>query len=344
MNSRVRFSHPPGWLVLVLAALVLAATAGWWDRAPDLRPRLRCRSAAEAVAAHLACGRPLRRLPQRAVVPTTVAGVSSPRRSAAWWRLTSPDPPAAGIGRWTPAAFRRAWAEGRSADGARCCRPVPPELRCHAFGATPMTCSPTCAEAVPPHDLHGVSAWAGRADRVARAARRARPIWRRLRACVPTGRGAYLVGGLATGHCGARHGLRNGAPLAGLGPAGANCRYGAGSRPLLPTRRRACWLDRGRSGRLAARRARRRALVRWPDGRGGGAQHAALDEADARRRRVPAPPAGPCRRADKQLAPQPGLRARSCMSATAPTATAKATDDGPALAATARWRCRRPPT
>ena len=218
MNSRVRFASSARLLVLaVLAALVLAATAGWWDRAPDLRgPGPLPPFAAEVVAR----GAYLARVGHCAGCHSARGGadygggrvIATPFGSVVAANL-SPDP-AAGIGRWTPAAFRRALAEGRSADGRALLPACPyPNFALVTPGDADdlfayLRSLPPVKQAVPPHDLHGVSAWpvALTAWRVLHAAPGPTPA-------APAGvradwaRGAYLVGGL--GHCGACHGLRN---------------------------------------------------------------------------------------------------------------------------------------
>jgi mono/diheme cytochrome c family protein len=367
MNSRVRFASPARLLVLaVLAALVLAATAGWWDRAPDLRgPGPLPPPAAEAVAR----GAYLARVGHCAGCHSARGGadygggrvIATPFGSVVAANL-SPDP-AAGIGRWTPAAFRRALAEGRSADG----RALLPAWPYPNFAlVTPgdaddlfayLRSLPPVKQAVPPHDLHGVSAWpvALTAWRVLHAAPGPTPA-------APAGvradwaRGAYLVGGL--GHCGACHGLRNawGAVAGAWDLRGGELPLQGWIAPSLLDPAQAGvagWTEdevvdllRGAAGARRAPPCRARWPWWWHTARSTGPRptHAPPPSSCATCQRRPSR-----RQRRRRSRPRRSSHwARSCTSATAPTATARPAKATAMTArrwpATARWRCRGPPT
>lgn len=209
-----------GWTVAaaVLLAVVVAATAGWWDRAPDLRVATPSRAAPSADAA--VRGAYLAQLGNCQGCHTARGGapwagghtVLTPFGSVVAANLT-PDADT-GLGRWTPAAFRRALREGRSADG-RALLPACPypnfsllsdadadDLFAH------LQTVPAQRQAVPPPALH----WPYRLP-VALTAWRALKFSPAELPAAPTGsradwaRGAYLVGGL--GHCSACHGQRD---------------------------------------------------------------------------------------------------------------------------------------
>ena len=209
-----------GWTVAaaLLLAVVAAATAGWWDRAPDLRVATPGTTSPSAEAA--ARGAYLAQLGNCQGCHTARGGapwagghtVLTPFGSVVAANLT-PDPDT-GLGRWTPAAFRRALHEGRSADG-RALLPACPypnfsllsdsdadDLFAHLQTVPPQR------QAVPPPALH----WPYRLP-VAMTAWRAWKFSPAVMPAAPPGaradwtRGAYLVGGL--GHCSACHGLRD---------------------------------------------------------------------------------------------------------------------------------------
>jgi mono/diheme cytochrome c family protein len=200
------------------ALMALLLSAGWWDRAADLRMAHRCRHPRPQAVER---GAYLAQLGHCAGCHTARGGadyaggrvIQTPFGSAVTANLT-PDP-AHGLGRWSEAAFRRALRDGRSADGRALLPACPvPELQPGRATVTPMTCSPICAACrrsrspVSAHDLRGLyglpaalTAW--RWLHVEPAALPAAPAgaradWRR---------GAYLVGGL--GHCSACHGQRD---------------------------------------------------------------------------------------------------------------------------------------
>jgi mono/diheme cytochrome c family protein len=204
--------------VLALPVVVLAALAAWpWlDRAPDLRGT----PPPPADAATLERGAYLARLGNCTGCHSTPGGapyaggrrLSTPFGTVVAANLT-PDPQT-GLGRWTAEAFRRALADGRSADG----RPLLPgcpypnlgligardadDLFAHLRSQAPQR------HAVPAHELHGAYAWpqallAWRAAYFRRAELPAAPPAARA----DWSRGAWLVGG--PGHCSACHGRRN---------------------------------------------------------------------------------------------------------------------------------------
>jgi mono/diheme cytochrome c family protein len=206
-------------LVLLLAVL-LAASAGRWDRATDLR-----RPSGDAVRAE-----PSAQAVDRGAYLAQVghcAGCHTARGGAPWAGgrvlLTpfgsvvaanlTPDAET-GLGRWTPEAFRRALQQGRSADGRALLPACPyPNFSLLSNGDADdlwayLQSVPPQRQAVAPPDLrfpYGLPV--------------ALTVWRALQfepAVLPSApagargdwaRGAYLVGGL--GHCSACHGRRN---------------------------------------------------------------------------------------------------------------------------------------
>lgn len=207
------------WLLLVAAALLTAvATAGWWDRAADLRG-----SAAAAVPAvdAVARGAYLARIGHCAGCHTARGGaayaggrpIATPFGTVVAANLT-PDAET-GLGRWTPQAFRRALREGRSADG-RALLPACPYPNFSLVEAADaddlfafLQSLPPVRQAEPPHGLRwpyglpvALTAW--RALNFAPATLAGAPL---AGGDPALRRGAYLVGGL--GHCSACHGQRD---------------------------------------------------------------------------------------------------------------------------------------
>jgi mono/diheme cytochrome c family protein len=209
--------------LVVLALLVLALTARAWDRAPDLRAesqRADSPAGADRSPPAVARGRYLAQLGHCAGCHTARGGeamaggrvILTPFGSVTAANLT-PDPET-GLGRWSPAAFRRALHDGRSADG----RPLLPACPYPNFSLVSpadaddlfayLQSLPARHQAVPapalrwPYNLPvALTVWrAVKFDTAALppAPDGAREDWRR---------GAYLVGGLA--HCSACHGRRD---------------------------------------------------------------------------------------------------------------------------------------
>ena len=210
------------WVLLVLLTLaaLIAATAGWWDRAADLRSASGLAPAAPPASA-VARGAYLAQVGHCAGCHTARGGapwagghvVPTPFGSVVAANLTSDAD--AGLGRWTPAAFRRALREGRSADG-RALLPACPYPNFSLLTDADaddlfafLQAVPAQRHAVPPHALRwpyhlpvALTAWRAVAFSPATlppAPAGARADW---------ARGAYLVGGL--GHCSACHGQRDG--------------------------------------------------------------------------------------------------------------------------------------
>ncbi len=203
-------------LGLMVLALAVALSAGWWDRADDLRIAAPSATTAPDAAA-VARGAYLARIGHCAGCHSApgaaeYAGgrvINTPFGAAVAANLT-PDAQH-GLGRWTAAAFRRALREGRSADG-RALLPACPYPNFSLIGDADagdlwayLQSLPAAAQPVPPHALHFPYALPV-----------ALTVWRSLRfqpAVLPEladdtlRRGAYLVGGL--GHCSACHGLRD---------------------------------------------------------------------------------------------------------------------------------------
>ncbi len=198
------------------ALMALLLSAGWWDRAADLRGAALPAPAAEAVER----GAYLAQLGHCAGCHTARGGaayaggraIQTPFGSAITANLT-PDP-AHGLGRWSEAAFRRALRDGRSADGRAllpAC-PYPNFSLVEDRGADDLFAYlrslPPQPHPVAAHDLRGLyglpaalTAWRWLHVEPAvlpAAPAGARADWRR---------GAYLVGGL--GHCSACHGQRD---------------------------------------------------------------------------------------------------------------------------------------
>ena len=215
---RARLRRP--WVLLLTAAALLAAlaTAGWWDRAADLRtPAAAAVPAADAVAR----GAYLARVGHCAGCHTDRGGaayaggrrIATPFGSVVAANLT-PDAET-GLGRWTPQAFRRALQEGRSADG-RALLPACPYPNFSLVEATDaddlwayLQSLPPVRQAVPPHALRwpyglpvALTAWRALKFTPATLAQAPMPA-----ADPAVRRGAYLVGGL--GHCSACHGQRD---------------------------------------------------------------------------------------------------------------------------------------
>lgn len=215
--SRVRLRTIGGLLLLLAAAVGLSAP--WWDRAADLRADAAARPAAASFGS-AERGAYLALLGNCAGCHTAQGGIPwaggrvvlTPFGSVVASNLT-PDSDT-GLGRWTPAAFRRALREGRSADGHALLPACPypnfsllsdadaDDLFAYLQGM------PAQRQTVAPHDLrwpYGLPV--------------ALAVWRvlkfspaRLPASPPGARadwarGAYLVGGL--GHCSACHGQRD---------------------------------------------------------------------------------------------------------------------------------------
>jgi mono/diheme cytochrome c family protein len=205
-----------GLLALVALALAVALSAGWWDRADDLRLSSPLAPTAPDAAA-VARGAYLARIGHcagchSAPGASDYAGgrvINTPFGAVVAANLT-PDAQH-GLGRWTAAAFRRALREGRSADG-RALLPACPYPNFNLIGDADagdlwayLQSLPAAAQPVPPHALrfpYGLPV--------------ALTAWRALRfqpAALPEladdtlRRGAYLVGGL--GHCSACHGRRD---------------------------------------------------------------------------------------------------------------------------------------
>ncbi|MEN9629237.1 MAG: hypothetical protein RJA10_2464 [Pseudomonadota bacterium] len=210
-----------GWLVLaaLLLLALVAATAGWWDRDADLRAAPGPAAAAPPASA-VARGAYLAQVGHCAGCHTARGGapwagghvVPTPFGNAVAANLT-PDVDT-GLGRWTPAAFRRALRDGRSADG-RALLPACPYPNFSLVNDADaddlfafLQSLPPQRHAVPPHTLRwpyqlpmALTAWRAMAFSPAslpQAPSGARADW---------ARGAYLVGGL--GHCSACHGLRD---------------------------------------------------------------------------------------------------------------------------------------
>jgi mono/diheme cytochrome c family protein len=211
------------WVKAALAAALVVigavvATAGWWDRAADLRGSA---AAVAPAAAAIERGAYLARVGHCAGCHTARGGadlaggrvIATPFGSVVAANLT-PDADT-GLGRWTPAAFRRALRDGRSADG-RALLPACPYPNFSLVEAADaddlfayLQSLPPVRHAVPAHELrfpYGLPA--------------ALTAWRLLKfrpatlADAPLAasgdaarRGAYLVGGL--GHCSACHGRRD---------------------------------------------------------------------------------------------------------------------------------------
>lgn len=216
----------PGVKAALAAALVVigavVASAGWWDRAADLRSGGPAAAPSASVnASAIERGADLARVGHCAGCHTARGGadyaggrlIATPFGSVVAANLT-PDAET-GLGRWTPAAFRRALREGRSADG----RPLLPACPYPNFSLVEaadaddllayLQSLPPVRHAVPAHELrfpYGLPV--------------ALTAWRLLKFRPATlddapltasdevlRRGAYLVGGL--GHCSACHGQRD---------------------------------------------------------------------------------------------------------------------------------------
>ncbi|MCA0239343.1 MAG: cytochrome c [Proteobacteria bacterium] len=205
-----------GLLAIGALALAVAASAGWWDRADDLR-RAAPAAPAPPAAAAVARGAYLARVGHCAGCHTSpgsadYAGgrvINTPFGAVVAANLT-PDAQH-GLGRWTAAAFRRALQQGRSADGRALLPACPyPNFSLIADADADdlwayLQSLPAAAQAVPPHALRWPYALPA-----------ALTVWRALHfqpARLPEladstlRRGAYLVGGL--GHCSACHGERD---------------------------------------------------------------------------------------------------------------------------------------
>lgn len=209
-----------GAAMLALAVVAaLAATAGWWDRAADLRqPEPATRAAAGAAAAQR--GAYLAQVGHCAGCHTARGGapmaggrvITTPFGAVVSANLT-PDAQA-GLGRWTAAAFRRALQQGRSADG-RALLPACPYPNFSLVSDRDaddlfawLQSLPAQPQAVPPHSLRwpyglpaALTAWRAvnfRPAQLPPPPANAPPDWTR---------GAYLVGGL--GHCSACHGAHD---------------------------------------------------------------------------------------------------------------------------------------
>lgn len=206
-------------LAAALVALgTILATAGWWDRAADLRGSA---PAAKPAAAAIERGAYLARVGHCAGCHTARGGadhaggrvIATPFGSVVAANLT-PDAET-GLGRWTPAAFRRALRDGRSADG-RALLPACPYPNFSLVEAADaddlfafLQSLPPVRQAVPAHDLRfpyrlpvALTAWRLLNFRPAMLADAP------LSAGDESARhGAYLVGGL--GHCSACHGRRD---------------------------------------------------------------------------------------------------------------------------------------
>lgn len=209
-----------------LAALVVlgaaVASAGWWDRASDLRGRAAAASPAVPAADAVARGADLARIGHCAGCHTARGGadyaggrlIATPFGSVVAANLT-PDADT-GLGRWTPAAFRRALREGRSADG-RSLLPACPYPNFSLVEAADaddlfayLQSLPPVRHAVPAHELRfpyglpaALTAWRLLKFRPATLAEAPMAVADGI-----VRRGAYLVGGL--GHCSACHGHRDG--------------------------------------------------------------------------------------------------------------------------------------
>lgn len=203
-----------------LLGLAVAASAGWWSRAPDLRlPAATALPAPDAAA--VARGAYLAQVGHCAGCHTAPGGpaygggrsLNTPFGAVVVANLT-PDTEH-GLGRWSPEAFRRALKDGRSADG-RALLPACPYTNFSLVDDADaddlfaylrsLTAQP---QPVPAHRLDwpyglpvALAAWRLRHHRAAtlpQAPAGVRTDW---------SRGAYLVGGLA--HCSACHGQRDG--------------------------------------------------------------------------------------------------------------------------------------
>ena len=205
-----------GLLAFAALALAIAGSAGWWDRAADLRLAAAPAPSAPAAAA-VARGAYLARVGHCAGCHTApgaadYAGgrvINTPFGAVVAANLT-PDAQH-GLGRWTAAAFRRALKEGRSADG-RALLPACPYPNFSLIGDADaddlwayLQSLGAVAQSVPPHALRfpyrlpvALTAW---------RALRFQPARLPDLADGPPRRGAYLVGGL--GHCSACHGERD---------------------------------------------------------------------------------------------------------------------------------------
>ncbi|WP_326534653.1 c-type cytochrome [Pseudorhodoferax sp.] len=206
--------------LLCLLGVAVAASAGWWGRAADLRlPAASTLPAPDAAAA--ARGAYLAQVGHCAGCHTAPGGppygggrgLNTPFGAVFAANLT-PDAEH-GLGRWGPDAFRRALKDGRSADG-RALLPACPysnfslvdDADADDLFAFLRSLAPQ-PQPVPAHRLdwpYGLP--------VALAAWRLRHHRAATLPPVPAGagagwaRGAYLVGGLA--HCSACHGQRDG--------------------------------------------------------------------------------------------------------------------------------------
>lgn len=204
---------------LLLAAGAVVASAGWWDRAADLRGDGPVAASTPDAAAR---GAMLARIGHCAGCHTARGGddlaggrvVATPFGSVVAANLT-PDADT-GLGRWTPAAFRRALREGRSADG-RALLPACPYPNFSLVDDADaddlfayLQSLPPVRQAASAHGLRfpyglpaALTAWRlfkftpARLDEAPMAAA----------ADAQVRRGAYLVGGL--GHCSACHGRRD---------------------------------------------------------------------------------------------------------------------------------------
>jgi mono/diheme cytochrome c family protein len=214
MTRRRRVARVVAAVLAALGAVLLSA--GWWDRAADLRAAPLPAPTAAAVER----GAYLAQVGHCAGCHTARGGaayaggrvINTPFGSAVAANLT-PDP-AHGLGRWNEAAFRRALREGRSADGRALLPACPyPNFSLVEDGDADdlfafLRSLPAQAQPAAPHDLHGLYALPA-----------ALMAWRWLHfepatlPPLPAGarsdwrRGAYLVGGL--GHCSACHGRRD---------------------------------------------------------------------------------------------------------------------------------------
>ncbi|MBK9359928.1 MAG: cytochrome c [Rubrivivax sp.] len=208
--------------LVVLGAAV--ASAGWWDRATDLRGSAAAATPAAPAADAVARGADLARIGHCAGCHTARGGadfaggrrIATPFGSVVAANLT-PDAET-GLGRWTPAAFRRALHEGRSADG-RALLPVCPYPNFSLVAAADaddllayLQSLPPVRHAVPAHELRfpyglpvALTAWRLLNFRPATLAEA--PFTASASADAAVRRGAYLVGGL--GHCSACHGQRD---------------------------------------------------------------------------------------------------------------------------------------
>ncbi len=212
-----------GLALLLLLALAAAAvfSAGHWDRAADLRADA---AAAAPSPAAVERGAYLARVGNCAGCHNTPGAAADDARYGGGRVVLTPFGGVVaanltpdhehGLGRWTPAAFRRALQQGRSADGHALLPACPyPNFSLVSDADADdlfayLQSLPPLAQAVPPHELrfpYGLPA--------------ALTAWRWLKFSpatlppAPAGarddwaRGAYLVGGL--GHCAACHGSRD---------------------------------------------------------------------------------------------------------------------------------------